>query len=410
MNTPNPPAAPPGATTEPGRSGPLDFTALRPVSSLDQLVFHTDDAFHMDAASVRDVQAEHITASFRLHFGANDAYRQYCRRHGVDPSSVTRWEDQLRIPLVTATQFKLRDVLSCEPDDIVKICTSSSTEGTMSRVHRDETTLSRFLGGVRTAIEGLTDVLDCRCLHLGPSSEQARDLWIAYAMSIVDLMHPTENFVVDDVFHADQAIEQLSALAGDDTPVMVLGPPIMVVRLMEAMHAADITINGCENVLVVTAGGWKRFSGKGIARSELEQLVAGRLQGIRRESFRDCFSMVELNGLLAECECHVKHAPPWLRLLVLKPDSLLPARDGELGLLAFLDPTPTSYPGFVLTDDLATMREAHRCACGRFGETVDILRRVHRVEARGCALKIDRAYGAQSGSQRADRWTSAQTS
>jgi long-chain-fatty-acid---luciferin-component ligase len=373
----------------------LDFKPLGAVGPVDRLIYHSDDPFRMERDAIETLQTELIGGAFRLHHDANEDYARYCRRLGVGPSDVSEWPDLARIPLLTSTQFKLREVLSCAPADVVKVCISSSTQGSISRVHRDETTLSRFLGSVQASIESLLGLDDCFCLHLGPSTREARDLWIAYAMSVVEMVYPTEHFVTDGIFDAERALDRLEATKDSYDAVLLLGPPIMLLRLVDAMHAAGRRIEGCESVVVVTAGGWKRFSGEAIPRAEFEALVAENLQGIASDSFRDCFNMVELNTLLVECEQHHKHVPPWLRLLALDPETLEPAAEGELGLLACLDPTPTSYPGFLLADDFARVREIHRCGCGRVSQTFEPVRRVSRVEARGCALKIDRSYAAQ---------------
>jgi len=373
----------------------LDFKALPAVGRLDRLIFHSGDVFHMEPSRIEALQTALIGDAFHFHFDANDGYRRYCQRLGVGPSDVGDWSDLARIPLLTATQFKLRDVLSCAPADVVKVCTSSSTQGPISRVHRDETTLSRFLGSVHASIESLLELHDCFCLHLGPSTREARDLWISYAMSVVEMVYPTEHLVTDGEFSADRALDRLEAHKDDYDTVAVLGPPIMLLRLVDAMRAAGRRVAGCERVLVVTAGGWKRFSGEAIPRPAFEALVAEYLCDIPSHRFRDCFNMVELNAALFECEQQRKHVPPWLRLLALDPEALEPVAEGELGLLACLDPSPTSYPGFVLTDDFARVREAGRCACGRVSQTVEPVRRVTRVEARGCALKIDRAYAGR---------------
>jgi long-chain-fatty-acid---luciferin-component ligase len=100
--------------------------------------------------------------------------------------------------------------------------------------------------------------------------------------------------------------------------------------------------------------------------------------------------MVELNTVLFECDRHRLHIPPWLHVSARDPGTLDALPSGQTGVLAWLDPTAASYPAFLLSDDFGVVNDS-ACACGRSGESVAIVRRVRKVEARGCALKLDRA-------------------
>src|SRR5262249_1300905 len=113
--------------------------------------------------------------------------------------------------------------------------------------------------------------------------------------------------------------------------------------------------------------------------------------GVERSRVRDVFNMVELNTVLFECEASRKHVPPWLHVSARRAADMSVAPAGEVGLLCYLDPTATSYPGFVLSDDLGHIDDA-QCPCGRYGETISISRRLTTIEDRGCGLSLDR-YG-----------------
>jgi long-chain-fatty-acid---luciferin-component ligase len=63
-----------------------------------------------------------------------------------------------------------------------------------------------------------------------------------------------------------------------------------------------------------------------------------------------------------------------------------------VGLLVFLDPTPASYPGFVLSGDLGRISHVDDCPCGRPGVCIEVIRRVSTIESRGCAQRIARQY------------------
>jgi long-chain-fatty-acid---luciferin-component ligase len=118
--------------------------------------------------------------------------------------------------------------------------------------------------------------------------------------------------------------------------------------------------------------------------------VRSRL-GLAPKRIRDVFNMVELNTAIFECEAGAKHVPPWLEVTARSGEDLSVMPPGEAGILAYLDPTPLSYPGFVLSDDIGYVG-AQECSCGRLGKTLVLQRRLKVVEERGCGRKMDR-YG-----------------
>jgi long-chain-fatty-acid---luciferin-component ligase len=372
----------------------LRFEDLTAISPLDDLIFQTDNVFYRDPDAVNAFQVDAIGQAFDRHYESNARYRDYCRSFGFEPGMIRGLEDLALIPLITSTQFKISDVLSCERSRIVKECTSSGTAGSISRVYRDERTLGRFLGSIRCNMEQMYALHDAFCLHLGPSRDEAQGLWISYAMGLADLVFPTENFVIDAVFQPEALLRRIREVRGRYEHLILTGAPIMFLRLDEYMEAERIRLHGCENFFIITAGGWKRYSGQAIPRAEFEDRLARRFDGLSQGNFRDCFNMVELNSVLVECEHQVKHVPPWLRMLTLDPRTLREVPAGEVGLLAFLDSTTTSYPGFILTDDFARLGSEGACPCGRSGRGLEIVRRVARVESRGCALKLDHSYMA----------------
>ena len=70
------------------------------------------------------------------------------------------------------------------------------------------------------------------------------------------------------------------------------------------------------------------------------------------------------------------------------PSTLKELPSGEMGILGFLDPTSTSYPGFILSDDFGKVYENVNCTCGVEGDFVEVIRRINKIESRGCALKM----------------------
>jgi long-chain-fatty-acid---luciferin-component ligase len=62
---------------------------------------------------------------------------------------------------------------------------------------------------------------------------------------------------------------------------------------------------------------------------------------------------------------------------------------GRTGTIAVLDALNTSYPGFLLTDDMGEV-EAGTCACGRTGQVITFRQRRQGAELGRCAVSVER--------------------
>jgi hypothetical protein len=70
---------------------------------------------------------------------------------------------------------------------------------------------------------------------------------------------------------------------------------------------------------------------------------------------------------------------------VRDPLSLKPLPHGEHGLLQFITPIQTSYPGHsVLTEDVGYVHSVDNCVCGRKGTVFKMVGRTADAEIRGC--------------------------
>ena len=207
-------------------------------------------------------------------------------------------------------------------------------------------------------------------------------------MSLVELAYPTQHMVQGGHFDARVSRLRVQSLLDEHAAVVVIGPPALV---DEVVRAGDGPLHGADRLTIVTAGGWKRHGGAAVDRARfVEQAVDGLGLG-DRGAVRDAFNQVELNTVVMECGEGRKHVPPWLEVIVRDPRTLEPVADGQAGVLSYLDPTATSFPCFIVSDDLGTLRSG-TCGCGVAGRTLSLTRRLERPEQMGCALKMDRDY------------------
>lgn len=369
-------------------SASVDY--LDAMTPLDDLLFQADEVHRTPAAVARSLRERFVGDAFRFHFDRCSAYRAYCEQEGVSPSSLGG--DLDAIPLIPSSAFKSGDVVT-SGQLVVKNCLSSGTRGTPSRVARDRLSLERFLGSVEVMFQ-LVELSQTRPQHfvvLGPDIDEAGDLWFSFVMSLVEVLHPATFHVRDGFVDFGEVMATIEQLDLDVQP-SIIGPPALVLDFAQyILGGHPLRSFGERGGYVVTAGGWKRAEGWALDQDSFRALVQKALDLSGPDRIRDCFNMVELNTVLMECERGCMHIPPWLHLNARDPISLRALPPGEEGVIAFADPLATSYPGFVLTDDLGEVHAPDSCSCGRSTLTFRPTRRLRRVEARGCALKIDSA-------------------
>ncbi|BBP02934.1 long-chain-fatty-acid--CoA ligase [Sulfuriferula plumbiphila] len=361
--------------------------------AFDFNAYQDETIFHWDERRRTAFQQEYVRTAFAWHFERCRDYRRYAEGQGIGPEALRRGNILNRVPQIPTILFKSTEILSVARDDIAKTCESSGTRGRVSRVFRDEVTLDRLLCSIIAGMKYIYDIDNDRAivLNLGPSTEEAGDIWFSYVTSIADLLYKTYYFVAEQKYLLPQLVDFLAEYRSEKTPIL-LGAPIMFKHLLAYMEEKNLRLRMPLGALVITAGGWKKYSGEAIQRDRLELLLSERL-GVRAENVRDSFNQVELNTVIFECQHKRKHVPPWLKVIARNPTTLMDVGEDRSGILSYLDASNVSYPCFIISEDIG--RVIGGCPCGRTGQVIEVERRVNRVESRGCAIKMD-SYVAEA--------------
>ncbi len=355
---------------------------------VETVLYGEDDPYRWDEARTRMFQSLVFAEAFRFHYTNCRLYQRYCDLEGVSPDTLTLPEDIARVPLIPASMFKEQTIRSVDEDAVAKVCRSSGTQGVISRVNRDNTSLERFVGSIRLSAEQLLDLrVRAQVFNLGPDTDAAGDVWFPYVMSLISLLRPATHYVLDGVFDPRKVADDLMALDEEIQPIIV-GPPIFVAYLLQYLTDQGVTMDlGARRGLLVTGGGWKTHTDEEVDSAEFRAWCARQL-GLEGTAVRDAYNMVELNTVVFECEAAHKHIPPWLIVEALDPETQEPVPAGEMGVLAYWDALPTGYPGFVISDDFGVL-DPSGCECGRAGPTMSFMRRVTAADDRGCARAMD---------------------
>ena len=145
------------------------------LSKLEDLIFQDEKAFYPTKKLRDSIQKDLILEAFKFHFLNNSEYKQFCLNKNITIEDIKN--DVYKIPLLPSSLFKSHKIRTSSSEITVKDSISSGTSGSISIVERDTTTLERFLGSVRNAIDNVFKIEDAIVLNLGPSSEDAKDIW-----------------------------------------------------------------------------------------------------------------------------------------------------------------------------------------------------------------------------------------
>jgi phenylacetate-coenzyme A ligase PaaK-like adenylate-forming protein len=164
--------------------------------------------------------------------------------------------------------------------------------------------------------------------------------------------------------------------------INIAGPPFWLNRILERMKNEGIALS-LQDSQVLTGGGWKAEEDKRSPEESFREKVE-EILGIPQHNYHDVYAMSECSSVFLSCEGHYKHIPPVIYPMVLD-DDLKPSGYNRTGRFAFIDPLPTSYPGFIITGDRVKILE-HCPICNREGPVLDVeVTRMPGVEGRGCA-------------------------
>jgi hypothetical protein len=133
----------------------------------------------------------------------------------------------------------------------------------------------------------------------------------------------------------------------------------------------------------VHSGGWKKLEALRVDRSTFD---AKLLRGLStRSKVIDYYGLVEQVGVVFPlCEAGFRHAPRWSGVMVRDPFTLR-TLEAEPGMLQLMNTLAYGAPYHnVLTEDMGRLA-AGPCPCGLPGTRFELLGRVPRAEARGCA-------------------------
>jgi hypothetical protein len=316
---------------------------------------------------------------FHFQFDNNVPYRKYCERRLNSISDVTRWQE---IPAVPTAAFKEAILIAGDASAAEAVFrTSGTTRGSEKRGAHHVLDLELYRASMLPPFRDY--VLENRAglpmLALVPTAKEAPDSSLSYMVSTV-----VAEFGGDDSFFAlapdgiqlEMIVDWLDNMIARSEQVCVLGTSLAFVHLFERLRSVTKAFVLPAGSRIMDTGGFKGVE-RATTAAELLSLYT-TLLGVPAENVINEYGMTEMLSQFYDAD-GVKRGPPWVRSMVVDPDSLRELPAGETGLLRHIDLANMFSVSAIQTEDLGRMTN------GGF----ELLGRIAGSAPRGCSIAMD---------------------
>ena len=361
-------------------------------ASLDTEPAETFDAL---ALSIARYQAAHVPAIARL---------VKARRASLDGAT-----DASAIPAVPTDVFRLARVAAHPPElDVAVFKTSGTSQGKAARgEHPLRTTATYELGALSWAEELLFPdrtmlAWPLRCIVLAPEAGEQPESSLGFMLDLF-----TRHLEGPASFHVRLADDGSATIDREGflraahearearEPALVLATSFALVHLLDDLAGVEIALPPGSRVM--QTGGFKGRS-REVPAAELRAQVS-KAFGVPESHVVAEYGMTELSSQLYESTLvaallrrpKVPHgfyaAPPWVRVVPVDPETLLPVPAGEVGIARVVD--------LANVDSAVAIQTADRVRLVSQGgeERVELLGRAPGAPPRGCSIAIDEMLG-----------------
>lgn len=289
----------------------------------------------------------------------NTAYRNYCEYLRA-PAQPANWQDIPAVPQGVFKQFALRSF----PEENTKrtFRTSGTTGEGFGQHHFCSLALYEqavLCGWDRLQLPHLPQII------LTPTATEAPHSSLSQMMAYLGQRAPKQHFCTD--------LERFEELI-TDKPVLVLGTALAFLNLFERGKIPKLPAGS----MAMETGGYKG-SGRDISKTELYSRFQECL-GLAPESVLNEYGMTELSSQFYTFGLGRVHTGgPWVRALVIDPETGREVPEGHTGVLLIFDLANLGSVLALQTQDLAIRRGADFELIGRDPEALP----------RGCSRAAD---------------------
>jgi phenylacetate-coenzyme A ligase PaaK-like adenylate-forming protein len=318
-------------------------------------------------------------------------YRKLCDKRGFDLACFNKLED---LPYLPTSIFKEHLILSVPQDQVFReIHSSSTTTGRPSRVGLDrETSMRQTKCFNRVVLDRVGNkrrkfiVLDTpdsmqRSTKITARSSTIRSLLFCASEAVACVEEKNGELFLDEA----KLDRELRGAQESGQEVVLFGFTYILYAFVVRKLLKQKVSYRLPSSKVLHIGGWKKLESEKVSPVEL---MAGcsAVFGIPEQGIIDFYGFTEQSGMIyPTCEHGLRHTPVWSDVIVRDALTLTPLPIGKEGMMQFITPIQTSYPGHsVLTEDVGFVAMEDCCPCGRNGKAFKIVGRARQSEIRGC--------------------------
>jgi len=329
---------------------------------------------------------------FAYQFAHNSPYRRLCEQQGITPETLAHWRD---IPPVPTTAFKFV-TLACEPVEQAQavFISSGTTHGPATRSRHFMFHLDLYRAAIIHwfAPHLLPDRARLPMLVLMPPPKEMPHSSLAYMMGVV-----VETFgTAGSGFyfrHGELQVQALiAALEAAVEPVCLLGPSFSFLHFLEACAQRGVRLHLPPGSRLMDTGGFKGRA-REVPREELYAALAETL-GLGETFCVNEYGMAEMSSqfydrVAGQPTPRRQQGPPWVRTVIVDPETLREVLPGEVGLLRHYDLANLGSVMALQTEDWGRA----------VGDGFELLGRAPGAEAKGCSLLIEEMLEAKAPRQ-----------
>jgi hypothetical protein len=284
---------------------------------------------------------------YRFQREHNLPYDNYCKRLGASVD-LQNWK---QIPAVPQSAFKQSALRAFVADRTAKTFRTSGTTGEGYGSHHfcslrlyDEAILS---GWDFFDLPVLPQIILVPSPAAAPHSSLSHMMGVMKARALYGEQYFCNTETIDGLHASFAAAVQL------DRPVLVMGTALAFLHLFEKGGLPKLPAGS----FALETGGYKG-SGRSLTKAELYALFAKHF-GLPHDSVINEYGMTELSSQFYTRDLGNPHkGPPWMRALVIDPETDAEVAIGETGILRIFDLANLGSVIAVQTQDLAIRREA----------------------------------------------------
>lgn len=323
-------------------------------------------------------------AIFKHQFEGCEPYRAFCESRGIAPGAVERWQD---VPAVPIQAFKAVE-LCCGPAQRVFLSTGT-TEGPERRSRHAIPDLRLYrasaVAGLRLFLFPDRPSVDLVSLIPPAAEKPESSLSQMVAWGAEDLARgQIAECVRGEVPSFDLFVDCLRRSEREGRPLAIFTTTGGLIRFFDYARARSLEVRLPHGSRIMDTGGGKGAP-RPMSRKGLLQAI-WKLFAIPGYFAVNEYGMAELSSQYYDSVIRdrfdgvhrprVLLAPPWLRTMVVDPETLRPAADGVPGLVCHCDLANAGSAMMVLSEDLGVLE----------GGGLRLIGRAPRAETRGCSL------------------------